>query len=103
MGIKEVKIAPKSPWQNPYAERVIGSIRRECLDYYIILNESHLYKVLSEYIEYYNNFRTHLSLDRNSPEPRYVEKPEKGKVVSIPKVGHLHHLYKKFGILVLVL
>jgi transposase InsO family protein len=95
MGIKEVKIAPKSPWQNPYAERVIGSIRRECLDHYIILNERHLHKVLAEYIEYYNNCRTHLSLDKNSPEPRCVEKPEKGKVVSIPKVGGLHHLYKR--------
>jgi transposase InsO family protein len=95
MGIKEVKIAPKSPWQNPYAERVIGSIRRECLDHYIIFNEKYLRKILDEYAEYYNNCRTHLSLDKNSPEPRNVEKREKGKVASIPKVGGLHHLYKR--------
>jgi hypothetical protein len=65
------------------------------LDHYIIFNEKHLRKILEEYVEYYNNCRTHLSLDKNSPEPRGVEKPEKGKFVSIPKVGGLHHLYKR--------
>ncbi len=95
MGIKEVKIAPKSPWQNAYAERVIGSIRRECLNHFIIFNEKHLLKILDEYVDYYNNCRTHLSLDKNSPMPREVEKPEQGKVTAIPKVGGLHHLYKR--------
>ena len=95
MGIEEVKIAPESPWQNPYAERVIGSIRRECLDHFIIFNEKHLLKILGEYVEYYNNCRAHLSLNKNSPMPREVEKPNKGKIVAIPKVGGLHHLYKR--------
>ena len=95
MGIEEVLIAPKSPWQNPYCERVIGSIRRECLDHCIILSENHLCRILKDYVDYYNICRTHLSLKKNSPEPRNVEKPEKGKVVSIPKVSGLHHLYKR--------
>jgi len=95
MQIEEVLIAPKSPWQNPYCERVIGSIRREWLDHCIILSENHLYRILKDYTDYYNNCRTHLSLKKNSPEPRNVEKPEEGKVVSIPKVGGLHHLYKR--------
>ena len=94
MGIEEVRIAPKSPWQNPYCERVIGSIRRECLDHCIILSEDHLYRILKDYMDYYNNCKTHLSLKENSPEPRDVQEPEKGKVVSIAKVGGLHHLYK---------
>ncbi len=58
MGIKEIKVAPQSPWQNPYAERVIGSIRRECLNHFIIFNENHLLKILDEYVDYYNNCRT---------------------------------------------
>jgi putative transposase len=95
MQIEEVLIAPQSPWQNPFAERVIGSIRRECLDHFIVLNEKHLLKILDEYVEYYNNCRTHLSLEKNSPLPRDIEKPEKGKIISIPKVGGLHHLYKR--------
>ena len=93
MQIKEILIAPQSPWQNPYAERVIGSIRRECLDHFIVLGERHLMRVLTEYAEYYNNCRTHLSLKKNSPNPRNIEKAEKGEVVPIPKVGGLHHLY----------
>ncbi len=95
MDIDEVLIAPRSPWQNPFAERVIGSIRRECLDHFIIFNERHLYQVLGAYVEYYNNARTHLSLDRNSPVPRTTQMPSQGKVVSIPHVGGLHHQYKR--------
>ncbi len=95
MQIEEVLIAPKSPWQNPYCERVIGSIRRECLDHCIILSENHLYRILKDYMDYYNNRRTHLSLKKNSPELRNIEKPEKGRVVSIPQVSGLHHLYKR--------
>jgi transposase InsO family protein len=97
MGIKEVLIAPRSPWQNPYCERVIGSIRRECLDHFIILNEKHLCCILKDYMDYYNNCRTHLSLDRNSPSLRDVEPPSKGKVISIPQVGGLHHVYKRIA------
>jgi len=95
MGIEEVPTAPKSLWQNPYCERVVGSIRRECLDHMIIFNEIHLYRVLASYTEYYNNCRTHLSLDRNSPVHRDIEPPSKGKVISIPQVGGLHHVYKR--------
>jgi transposase InsO family protein len=96
LGIKEVIIAPCSPWQNPFAERVIGSIRRECLDHVIIFNEDYLRRVLSEYFGYYHQVRTHQSLDRNSPIPREVEQPAKGKVISIPMVGGLHHQYRKY-------
>jgi len=95
MDIEEVRIAPKSPWQNPYCERVIGSIRRECLNHCIILSEDHLYRILKDYMYYYNNCRTHLSLDRNSPSLRDIEPPSKGKVISIPQVGGLHHVYKR--------
>ena len=67
MGISEVLIAPRSPWQNPYVERVIGSIRRECLDQVVIVNERHLRRLLSEYIDYYHHSRTHLALDKDCP------------------------------------
>ncbi len=95
MGIEEVRSAPQSPWQNPYTERVIGSIRRECLNHIIILNENHLCRILKDYFQYYNSCRTHQSLERNSPDPRKVEPPEKGKIISIPQVGGLHHVYRR--------
>ncbi len=93
MGIEEVVTAARSPWQNPYCERLVGSIRRECLSRVIILNERHLTRILRSYVDYYHHSRTHLSLDRNSPVPREVELPECGKVISIPQVGGLHHRY----------
>ena len=95
MGIEEVPIAAHSPWQNPYCERVIGSIRRECLNHVIVLSEGHLKRILSSYLEYYHGSRPHLSLDRNSPTPREVEAPSQGEVVSIPQVGGLHHRYAR--------
>jgi hypothetical protein len=95
MGIKEVVTAPKSPWQNPFVERLIGSIRRECLDHIIIFNQKHLYKILKSYREYYLNARTHLPLEKNSPIPRRTEPKSKGKMIAIPQVGSLHHLYKR--------
>ena len=95
MGIREVITARKSPWQNPYAERVIGSIRRECLDHLIILGDQHLRRILKDYMAYYNHCRPHLSLDRNAPLLRDVEPPSRGQVVAIPKVGGLHHLYTR--------
>ena len=95
MGIEEVLITPRSPWQNPYCERIIGSIRRECLDHVIVLNEAHLKRILNSYFEYYHDSRPHLSLDRNSPTPRNVEPPSLGEVVSIPIVGGLHHRYTR--------
>ena len=95
MGIDEVLIAPRSPWQNPYAERVIGSIRRECLDHVIIFGEEHLRRILREYVRYYNGSRPHLSLEGNSPIPREVEQPSSGKVRAIPFLGGLHHRYTR--------
>ena len=95
MGIDEVPTAPRSPWQNPYCERVIGSIRRECLDRVIILNEVHMKRILTSYFDYYHHARTHLSLERNSPMPREVEPPSQGEVISIPQVGGLHHRYTR--------
>ncbi len=93
MGIEEVIAAPRSPWQNPYVERIGGSIRRECLNRVIVLNERHLRRILSSYFSYYRESRTHLSLNRNSPVPREIEPPERGKVIAIPQVGGLHHRY----------
>ena len=95
MGIEEVLIAPRSPWQNPYAERVIGSIRRECLDHVIVLNERHLKSVLSSYFDYYHTCRPHLSLERNAPHPRPIQSPDQGQVIALPQVGGLHHCYQR--------
>jgi transposase InsO family protein len=95
IGIEEVKIAPRSPWQNPYCERLIGSIRRDVLNHVIVLNERHLRRVLTAYISYYHRFRTHLSLNMDCPQPRAVEPPEIGKVRALPEVGGLHHHYER--------
>jgi transposase InsO family protein len=95
MGIEEVLIAARSPRQNPYCERVIGSIRRECLNHMMVLNEDHLRRILTDYFDYYHNCRPHLSLDRNSPTPRRVEPPSQGQVVAIPQVGGLHYRYTR--------
>jgi putative transposase len=83
------------PWQNAYAERLIGSIRRECLDHVIVLHESGLRRVLKSYFEYYASWRTHLSLDKDAPIPRAVQPPELGRVVERPEVGGLHHRYER--------
>ena len=93
MGIEEVVTAVQSPWQNPYAERLIGSIRRECLDHLIVLGEGQLRQILREYFDYYNEMRPHQSLEKNSPVPREIEPPGKGKIISVPQVGGLHHRY----------
>jgi transposase InsO family protein len=93
MGIEQVVTAYRSPWQSPYVERIIGSIRCECLNHMIVLNEHHLRRILSSYLEYYHGSRTHLSLDRNSPIAREIEPPERGSVMAIPQVGGLHHRY----------
>ena len=94
-GIDDVLTAPRSPWQNAYVERLIGSIRRECLDHVIILNEKHLRRVLREYLTYYEVSRTHLGLAKDCPVPRDVEPPERGDVIRIPQVGGLHHRYAR--------
>jgi putative transposase len=95
LSIEEVLTAPRSPWQSPYVERLIGSIRRECLNHVIIFNERHLRRQLKSYITYYHEARTHLSLDKQSPVPRSIEPPEQGKIVAIPHVGGLHHEYRR--------
>lgn len=95
MGIEEVKTAPRSPWQNPYVERFFGSLRRECLDHMIVLNEGHLHRTIESYLAYYHDARTHMSLDDNSPNPRVVEAADKGRVVSEPMVGGLHYRYRR--------
>ena len=97
MGITEVATAPRSPWQNPYVERVIGSIRRECLDHVIIFNERHLRRVLSSYVDYYHLTGTHLSLDKDCPHSRCVQPPRSGRVIAIPQVGGLHHRYQRLA------
>jgi transposase InsO family protein len=93
MGIREVLTAPQSPWQNPFAERLIGSIRRECLDHVLVLGEPHLRRILTRYFAYYQRGRTHLALDKDAPDRRPIERPELGMVVQIPEVGGLHHRY----------
>src|SRR2546426_1510777 len=93
MGIGEVVTAPRSPWQNPFAERFIGSVRRECLDHVVVLTERHLRRILSAYFAYYHRARTHLSLDKDAPDGRPIERPELGKVIPIREVGGLHHRY----------
>jgi transposase InsO family protein len=95
MGVEEVVIAPRSPWQNPFVERVVGSIRRECLDHVIVFNERHLRHVLSSYFQYYHEARTHLSLNKDCPQPRPVQPPSVGKIVAFPQVGGLHHRYER--------
>ena len=93
LGMKERPIAPRSPWQNPYAERVIGSIRRECLDHVVVLNERHLKRLLRNYFAYYHQWRPHRSLEMDSPDGRPVQSPELGEVIEFPAVHGLHHYY----------
>jgi transposase InsO family protein len=93
----QILAAPRSPWQNAYAERVIGSIRRACLDQVIVLSEGHLRRVLASYFHYYHRWRTHLSLAMDCPEPRPVLPPEQGAVIAVPEVGGLHHHYERLA------
>ena len=94
MGIQEVLTAAQSPWQNPFAERLIGSIRRECLNHVIVLGERHLRWTLKRYIRYYLDSRTHLSLEKDSPDSRSIQSV--GEIIAIPHVGGLHHRYKRW-------
>jgi len=91
MGIRDKPIAPASPWQNGFAERLIGSIRRECLDHLVILGEAHLRRILGTYASYYNNVRTHRSLDKDAPAFRPVQRI--GTITSHAILGGLHHRY----------
>jgi putative transposase len=95
MGICEVLTAPQSPWQNAYVERLIGSIRHECLDHVIVVNQAGLRRVLKSYFDYYERSRTHLSLDKDSPIRRPIQPVAAGRVLEIPQVGGLHHRYER--------
>jgi transposase InsO family protein len=91
MGIRDHPIAARSPWQNGHTERLIGSIRRECLDHMVILGEDHLRRVLKSYAAYYNGLRTHLSLGKDAPAHRPIQRL--GQLVASPILGGLHHQY----------
>ena len=91
MGIRDKPTAPGSPWQNGFAERLIGSIRRECVDHFIVLSEAHLRRILQTYARYYNNIRTHRSLDKDTPVSRPVQRT--GSIRSHSVLGGLHHHY----------
>jgi len=95
MGITEVPTAPQSPWQNAFAVRLIGSIRRECMDHVIVLGGNHLRKILRSYFEYSQQSRTHLSLGKDPPCTRAVQPPDLGAVVEIAQIGGLHHCYER--------
>jgi putative transposase len=87
MGIEEVLSAPRSPWQNAFVERIIGSIRRDCLDHVVVLNDHHLKRILTSYFNYYHRWRTHLSPGMDSPETRSVQSPVLGEVVHNQRLG----------------
>ena len=95
MGIEEVLSTPRSPWQRAYVERVICSIRRECLDHVIVFDEARCAEILASYLDYYHLSRTHLSLGKDSPEPRPVQPPDMGPAVAVSQVGGLHHRYER--------
>jgi hypothetical protein len=90
-GIDPIVTSYRSPWQNGYVERVIGSIKRECLDHVVILNENHLRNILDDYVSYYNKYRTHLGINKDSPEERPVQ--SEGEIYKVPAVNGLHHVY----------
>ena len=95
LGLEELRIAPRSPWQSPYVERFIGSLRRECLDHVVVLSQGQLYRLVQRYLAYHHGWRTHLGLDKDAPEPRRVQPPDKGKIVAFQEVGGLHHHYER--------
>ncbi len=97
LGIEEIVASPASPWQNAYAERVIESIRRECLDHVVVLGERHLKRILSDYAAYCNGVRTHLSLGKDAPDGRETHPNERGRIVSLKRVGGLHHEYVRIA------
>jgi len=97
MGIEQVLSAPRSPWQNPFVERLNGTLRRDCLDHVLALNGHHLRRIVSRYLSYYHDWRTHLSLSRDAPNPRVVHPPSQGKVVAFSEVGGLHHHYERLA------
>ena len=95
LGVHEVLCTPRSPWQRAYVERVMGSIRREGLDPVLVFHETSLRRILRSYLDYDHRSRTHLSLGKDSPEPRAIQPEPMGKVVALPQVGGLHHRYER--------
>ena len=93
LGINEIITAPRSPWQNAFAERLIGAIRRECLDHVVVLNQRHLRKMLGNYLAYYHRSRTHLALEKDAPESRAIMR--QGAIIAVPQVGGLHRRYER--------
>jgi transposase InsO family protein len=93
MGIRDRPISPRSPWQNPYAERLIGTLRRDCLDHVVIFGARHLRRVLTAYSRYYNQTRTHLSLDKDAPLGRSIQRS--GAIIAAPVLSGLHHCYSR--------
>jgi transposase InsO family protein len=91
LGFEEVLTAAQSPWQNPFAERLVGSIRRECLDHVIVFDEMHLRRILRSCFRCYHEWRVHQSLEMDCPENRKVHPVERGRVIEIPEIGGLHH------------
>jgi putative transposase len=97
LGLEQKLIAPRSPWQNPYVERLIGSVRRECLDHVLVLHARHLHRVLSDYFHYFHRHRPHRGLGQDCPEPRPVEPPDQGQIIALPLLGGLHHRYTRLA------
>jgi transposase InsO family protein len=95
LGVRQTRISPRSPWQNGYAERWVGTLRRELLDHVIVLGERHLLRLVRQHVAYYNSDRPHMSLGGDSPVTRDVEPPTAGKVIALPRVGGLHHRYSR--------
>jgi hypothetical protein len=95
MGIQEVLSAPRSPWRRAYVERMIGTIRRECLDHLIVFNEASLYQHVKAFLGYYHESRTHLSLYKDAPGTGPVQTADGGRIITVPQVGGLHHRYER--------
>ena len=95
LDIDEILTAPRSPWQNPFAERLIGTLRRECLDHVIVWNERSLRRTLHLYLDYYHRVRTHVALQKDSPTTRAVQPPGAGPIVAHAHLGGLHHHYER--------
>jgi transposase InsO family protein len=97
MAIEEVVIAPRSPRHNPFAERLIGTLRREMLNHVVVFGQRHLLRLLRSFVVYYHDSRCHQALQGNSPNRRAVDPPQRGRVVAEPMVGGLHHRYRRAG------
>jgi transposase InsO family protein len=95
LGVRQIRIAPRSPWQNGHAERWVGTLRRELLDHLIVLGERYLLRLVRQHVAYYNEDRPHMSLGRDAPVARAVQPPSGGRIVALPRVGGLHRRYSR--------